>query len=138
MVLTQCSLQMSNTFKNNNLNKLKPQNFDWNSIQIEMKNKLGNDIYESWLKKINLVEEFNNYLLLSVPTRFIRDWITSRYLDQILQVIKNHNKNIIRIEFKIIDEKNLDTKTNFDKENFHLIKIRILLLDFRVAIAYIC
>ena len=87
-----------------------------------MKNKLGNDIYESWLKKINLVEEFNNYLLLSVPTRFIRDWITSRYLDQILQVIKNHNKNIIRIEFKIIDEKNLDTKTNFNKENFHLIK----------------
>ena len=122
MVLTQCSPQMSNTFKNNNLNKLKPQNFDWNSIQIEMKNKLGNDIYESWLKKINLVEEFNNYLLLSVPTRFIRDWITSRYLDQILQVIKNHNKNIIRIEFKIIDEKNLDTKTNFNKENFHLIK----------------
>ena len=65
MVLTQCSPQMSNTFKNNNLNKLKLQNFDWNSIQIEMKNKLGNDIYESWLKKINLVEEFNNYLLLS-------------------------------------------------------------------------
>ncbi len=122
MVLTQCSPQMSNTFKNNNLNKLKPQNLDWNSIQIEMKNKLGNDIYESWLKKINLVEEFNNYLLLSVPTRFIRDWITSRYLDQILQVIKTHNKNIIRIEFKIIDEKNLDTKTNFNKENFHLIK----------------
>ena len=122
MVLTQRSPQMSNTYTNNNLNKLKPQNFDWNSIQIEMKNKLGNDIYESWLKKINLVEEFNNYLLLSVPTRFIRDWITSRYLDQILQVIKNHNKNIIRIEFKIIDEKNLDTKTNFNKENFHLIK----------------
>ena len=114
MVLTQSSSQISNTFKNNNLNKLKPQNFDWNSIQTQMKNKLGNDIYESWLKKINLVEEFNNYLLLSVPTRFIRDWITSRYLDQILQVIKNHNKNIIRIEFKIIDEKNLDTKTNFN------------------------
>ena len=84
MVLTQCSPQMSNTFKNNNLNKLNLQNFDWNSIQIEMKNKLGNDIYESWLKKINLVEEFNNYLLLSVPTRFIRDWITSHYLDKII------------------------------------------------------
>ena len=113
---------MSNTFTNNNLNKLKTQNFDWNSIQIEMKNKLGNDIYESWLKKINLVEEFNNYLLLSVPTRFIRDWITSRYLDQILQVIKSYNKNILRIEFKIIDEKNLNAKVNVNKDNFHLIK----------------
>ena len=49
-----------------------------------MKKKLGLDIYESWLKKIDFVEEINNYVLLSVPTRFIRDWITSRYLDQIL------------------------------------------------------
>jgi len=75
-----------------------------------MKSKLGTDIYESWLKKINFVEEFNNYVLLSVPTRFIRDWITSRYLDQILQSVKNYKKEIIRIEFKIVEQ-------NFKKEN---------------------
>ena len=38
-----------------------------------MKEKFGKDIFDSWLKKINFVEEFNNYILLSVPTRFIRD-----------------------------------------------------------------
>ena len=115
---------MNNTFINKNLNTLKSENLDWNLIQLEMKKKLGNDIYESWLKKINLVEELNNYLLLSVPTRFIRDWITSRYLDQILQIIKNFNKNIIRIEFKIVDEKDIETKfdPNHNKENLQLIK----------------
>ena len=40
------------------------------------------------LRKIDFVEEMNNYILLSVSTRFIRDWITSRYLDQILQIVK--------------------------------------------------
>ena len=69
---------MNNTFTNKKLNNLKPENLDWGLIQIEMKNKLGIDIYESWLKKINFVEEFNNYILLSVPTRFIRGWVTSR------------------------------------------------------------
>ena len=69
-----------------------------------MKNKLGLDIYESWLKKITFVDEFNNYLLLSVPTRFIRDWITSRYLDQILKFSTIYKKDIIRIEFKIDDQ----------------------------------
>ena len=83
------------------INDFKLKNFDWKVVQIEMKNKLGLDVYESWLKKINFVDEFNNYLLLSVPTRFIRDWITSRYLDQILQIIRVHKKDIIRIEFKI-------------------------------------
>ena len=78
---------------------------DWNKIQIDMKEKLGRDIYESWLKKINFIDEFNTYILISVSTRFIRDWITSRYLDNILQIIKTHKKEINRIEFTINDQK---------------------------------
>ena len=78
---------------------------DWNIIQSEMKNKLGNDIFESWLRKLNFLDEFKNYVLLSVPTRFIRDWITSRYLDQILQIIKIYKKEINRIELKIYEKK---------------------------------
>ena len=106
---------MNNSIKNKDLNKLKSTNLDWNLIQSEMKNKLGIDIYESWLKKIDFVEEFNNYILLSVPTRFIRDWITSRYLDQILQTVRNYKKEIIRIEFKINEKlKN----SNYDQNNF--------------------
>ena len=93
---------MNNTFTSKNFKKL---DLDWGLVQSELKLKLGTEIYESWIKKINLVEEFNNYILLSVPTRFIRDWITSRYLDQILQNIKKHKKEIIRIEFKIIENK---------------------------------
>ena len=105
MVLTKLSpLNMNNTFKNKDLSKLKSESLDWNLVQSDIKNKLGSDIYESWLKKIIFVEEFNNYILLSVPTRFIRDWITSRYLDQILQSVKNHKKEIIRIEFTIIEQ----------------------------------
>ena len=105
---------MNNSFKNKQLDNEKTTNLDWKLIQSEMKNKLGIDIYESWLKKIDFVEEFNNYLLLSVPTRFIRDWITSRYLDQILKVIKSYKKELIRIEFKIND--NIKEKNN--KENY--------------------
>ena len=78
---------------------------DWSIIQAEMRNKLGNDIYESWLKKISFVEELKNYVLLSVSTRFIRDWITSRYLDQILQIIKIYKKDINRVELKINEKK---------------------------------
>ena len=104
---------MSNSIINNNLENLSPKVLDWNTVQSQMKNKLGGEIYESWLKKINLIEEFNNYILLSVPTRFIRDWITSRYLDQILQIIKSHKENIIRIEFKVAD---IETAKNDKKE----------------------
>ena len=119
---------MNNSKINNNLNEIKSEKIKWTEIQSEMKNKLGVEIYESWLKKIIFVEEFSNYLLLSVPTRFIRDWITSRYLDQILTTVKNYRKEIVRIEFKIdekINEKN-DDNSNFKylgkKENVSFIK----------------
>ena len=59
---------MNNSFTNKNFDNLKTLNLNWASVQLEMKNKLGLEIYESWLKKINFLEEFNNYILLSVPT----------------------------------------------------------------------
>ena len=39
--------------------------------------------------------------MLSVSTRFIRVWITSRYLDQILQIVKLHKKNIKTDSWKL-------------------------------------
>ena len=108
---------MNNSSINKNLETLSQTKLDWNLVQTQMKNKLGAEIYESWLKKISFSEEFNNYVLLKVPTRFIRDWITSRYLDQILQIIKSQKKDIIRIEFKIADTK-LDNQ-EIKKEEFN-------------------
>ena len=117
-----------------NILSKKSENFsikklDWNKIQLDMKEKLGNDIYESWLKKIDFIEEFSNYILISVSTRFIRDWITSRYLDQILQIVKIHKKEISRIEFTINERKKeiseLEVKTseyNKDTKNVSFIK----------------
>jgi len=96
------------------------EKLDWNIIQSDMKRKIGTDIYDSWLKKIEFTEEFNNYVLLSVTTRFIRDWVTSRYLDQILQIIKVYKKHINRIELTINEKKesavNIETDFNVSTE----------------------
>ena len=119
---------MNNSYTNKNIVSNNKSLINWKFIQEEMKSKLGSDVYESWLKKINFEEEFNNYLLLSVPTRFIRDWITSRYLDQILKIIKSQKKEIVRIEFKVAEnfkekEKVKNNFSEFDsKENISFIK----------------
>ncbi len=112
---------------NKNYTNPKVESLDWKLVQDQMKKKLGLEIYESWLKKISFVEEINNYVLLSVPTRFIRDWITSRYLDQIVNIIRIFKKDIIRVEFKIIEQKvENQNETNFKlldtNENVSFIK----------------
>ena len=111
----------------NNLNLDINKNFNWEIIQKELRKQFGNEIYESWLRKIVFEEKFSNYILVSVSTRFIRDWIVSRYLDQILKIIKKLNKEIIRIEFKIDNKsnnetskikKNLENNISFIKDSF--------------------
>ena len=102
---------MKNNLDANSSNKAEKK-INWLEIQNKFKEKFGSEIFESWLKKIEFIDEFNNYLLLSVPTRFIRDWITSRYLDQILKIIKSFKKEIIRIEFIINDKIDIDKKIN--------------------------
>ena len=74
---------LNEKFLNQNINQKKQQTLDWQLIQEDFKTKFGNDVFESWLKKMDLLEVNLDYLLISVPTRFIRDWITSRYLDNV-------------------------------------------------------
>ena len=87
---------------------------NWDEIQSSFKKTFGAEIYTSWLQKIYLVKEYNDYLILGVPTRFFRDWIVSRYLDKILEQVKSFKLSLNRIEFKIIEE---------NKSNSDLIKI---------------
>ena len=101
---------MKNNLQNNS--GIDEKRLDWKIIQGVMKEKFGSDIFDSWLKKIELIDEYKNYILISVSTRFIRDWITSRYLDQILQIVKSYKKEIIRIEFLVEDKKNISNIEN--------------------------
>ncbi len=101
----------------NLLNKRHETKSFWEKIQNGMREKFGKDIYDSWLRKIKFEEEFNNYILLSVPTRFIRDWITSRYIDQILQLVKSLRKEINRIEITIDENISYEQKNQISKSN---------------------
>ena len=90
---------------------------DWNEVLKNFKTTFGNDVYESWLKNINLKKEFNHYVVLTAPTRFVRDWIVSRYADKMLDIIKTFKKSIQRIEFFIEESKERSDKTDFRRDS---------------------
>ena len=102
--------------KDANILAAKEENFlNWNETLAKLKTTFGNDVYESWIKNITLKKEFNHYVILSVPTRFVRDWIVSRYADKMLDIIKIFKKSIQRIEFLI--ENNHETTNQLAYSN---------------------
>ena len=107
-----------NNFKKNDVFiSEEEKTLNWVEIQNGFKKTFGNEVYDSWLQKISLIKEYNDYLILGVPTRFFRDWIVSRYLDKILEQVKSFKLSLNRIEFKIIEE---------NKQNQELAKINEL------------
>ena len=92
---------------------------NWTGLQAEFKKTFGTEVYNSWLIKISLVKEYNDYLILGVPTRFFRDWIVSRYLDKILEQVKSFKLSLSRIEFKIIEDNKIDRNEDFKIEDLN-------------------
>ena len=106
-------MEKNNIKKNQNVFVSEEENtLDWLEVQSAFKKSFGTEIYNSWLQKISLVKEFNDYLILGVPTRFFRDWIVSRYLDKILAQVKNFKLSLNRIEFKIVEENKKSIEQN--------------------------
>ena len=105
--------------KNNAYISEEEKTIDWLAVQDSFKKSFGTEIYTSWLKDIKLLREYNDYIVLGVPTRFFRDWIVSRYLDKILVELKNFKLSLSRIEFKISDDIkiNPETQFKFNEEN---------------------
>ena len=104
-----------NKFKNQNLYVSEEEKIlNWQEVQTAFKKTFGVEVYDSWLQKIALVKEYNDFLILGVPTRFFRDWIVSRYLDKILEQVRNFKLSINRVEFTIIEE---------NKQNQEILKI---------------
>ena len=103
------------TKKNNVFISEEEKTLSWEDVQSSFQKTFGSEVYNSWLQKISLVKEYNDYLILSVPTRFFRDWIVSRYLDKILEQLKGFKQSLNRIEFKIVEE----TRVNQEFEKLH-------------------
>ncbi len=55
----------------------------WEQVSNKLKSLYGEAIFKSWLKPLRFVSSNQNKVQLSVPTRFMREWISSHYADDI-------------------------------------------------------
>lgn len=58
----------------------------WSYLQSEFPVVFGETACKGWLKFLRFQEDLGGKVILSVPSRFIKDWISSRYLPKILEL----------------------------------------------------
>jgi len=61
----------------------RPLNDIWQSVRDRLRADVGDAAYNSWLKQLELTNIQDKRVLMSVPTRFMRDWVISHYAEKI-------------------------------------------------------
>ena len=100
----------------------------WSKITSELKKSLDKDTFQNWIKPIYFESLIDTSLTLSVPTRFLRDWIIKNYasvikkaymdqghsIDKLAILVKENNDRIIPGTEVIYEDKGDEEDTYYD------------------------
>jgi len=85
----------------------------WNQALIEVKERIGKQNYETWIKPIRFASRSKSEINLEVPNKFFRDWLTEHYLLQIEDVLSSLAKDRVRVVFEINEK--LESRSTVDR-----------------------
>ena len=61
-------------------------NEQWNRVRGRLRAEFGDAAFNSWLKPMALAEAHDGQVTMTVPTRFMRDWVMNHYADRIREL----------------------------------------------------
>lgn len=73
----------------------------WNRVKKRLRAELGDDVFSSWFARVDLEDHNDGTVRLSVPTRFLKQWIQSNYNDQLIGLWQGESEDVQRIELTV-------------------------------------
>jgi len=70
----------------------------WARVRGILRSELGDASYRSWLKPLTLVSVEGGRVRISVPTRFMRDWVISHYGDRLRELWMDENPDVDSVD----------------------------------------
>ncbi|MGD9539256.1 MAG: chromosomal replication initiator protein DnaA [Alphaproteobacteria bacterium] len=73
----------------------------WQRVRGRLREELGDTAYDNWLKPLTLSGLEGGELKLGAPSRFLRDWVLSRYVDRIRNVWAAENPSVLKVGLRV-------------------------------------
>jgi len=70
----------------------------WRRVRARLLAELGEATFNSWFKQIELIGVAGERVTLAVPTRFIRNWLQSHYVERMATLWGEEDASISRVE----------------------------------------
>jgi chromosomal replication initiator protein len=66
----------------------------WSRVKRRLRAELGEDVFSSWLARLDLVSLDGSSAKLTVPTRFLKSWIEAHYAERVLSVYRSEEPTV--------------------------------------------
>jgi chromosomal replication initiator protein len=73
----------------------------WEQVRERLRGEFGEAVFKSWLKPLFVAEAAGGVVHIAAPTRFMKDWVVSHYVNRILLVWQGFNPAISGIEVRV-------------------------------------
>lgn len=73
----------------------------WDRVKRRLRAELGEDVFSSWFGRLDLVEIVDGTAHLSVPTRFLKSWIQSHYIDRVRQLVAEELTGVRDVDLSV-------------------------------------
>jgi chromosomal replication initiator protein len=73
----------------------------WRRIQSRLRAELGEDVFTSWFGRVELDCWDGRTVQVSVPTKFLRNWLQSHYAERLLACCSAELNGVDRLEFRV-------------------------------------
>ncbi len=74
---------------------------EWERVRGRLRAEVGDAAFRSWLKPLTMVGAKDGVARMSVPTRFMRDWVVSHYAERIQSLWQDESVGIERVEIVV-------------------------------------
>lgn len=81
----------------------------WSIIREQLRQEYGDATYTSWIAKLSFVSFGHKKVVLSAPTRFIREWALTNYLSSIKALWQEYDASLLSIEIIVASSSDLAT-----------------------------
>jgi chromosomal replication initiator protein len=78
-----------------------PDQERWLKVKERLRADVGEDIFQSWFARMELERIEDQTAHLSVPTRFLKSWIQSHYMDRVLTRWQGEQPEVQRIDLSV-------------------------------------
>ncbi|MFD2261811.1 chromosomal replication initiator protein DnaA [Lacibacterium aquatile] len=74
----------------------------WGRVQSRLVGEVGEAAYKSWLAPLSIEGLFDGVVRLGLPTRFMRDWVNTHYLERLRRLWAAEDAGVLNVDLVVV------------------------------------